>query len=157
MRRGIGDYTPLDRVTYRSKRNKRVLLRACHEQSPRNRCSISLDPIQKQYQETTLFEYSDIRIVHLPAKHLSSIDTAFVRVYDQDQPLSTPQYLKANTSLPQKGEPTTVLGFPQQSYRILNRTSRHLQRERDLLFQRGCAYLNIHSKGCIGSQKDLPQ
>jgi hypothetical protein len=76
-----------------------------------------LDPIQKRYQLTVLFQYSDIRLVHLPARKLSNIDIAFIRVYEQGTPLSTPQYLTANIKLPQKEEPIAVLGFPQQSHR----------------------------------------
>jgi hypothetical protein len=78
-------------------------------------------------------KHSDVRLVFAPEDGIANfggdpdnfnfpryaLDAAFVRVYENGRPASTPQHLKWNAAKPTAGAPTFVVGSPGATQRLL--------------------------------------
>ena len=140
IRKGMKDNTPQDYVLYRTARNTRVVLKRCREESKHNRCTVHWDPIQKRYQLTVEYLYHDVRLVHIPSHLYTQLDIAFIRVYENNEPISTPQYLTIHTKESAKNTEIAVLGYPQKSERYVH------PQEWEFLINTEYPYIHAHTQ-----------
>ena len=128
--KGTNAKTAKKYFVYRTKRNTKALLRSCHKASAQRRCAVRFDSIHKRYQLIIDTQFSDVRLVHIPAKEDSHIDFAFVRVYHNDKPLETPSFLRPKIIDPKSNSLIFAIGYPQHSHRYLSESEfLYLQQE----------------------------
>ncbi|HEY1899124.1 MAG TPA: S46 family peptidase [Steroidobacteraceae bacterium] len=89
-----------------------------------------------QYKLYTYRKYSDVRLVFAPELQTAffggdpdnfnfpryDLDFSFVRLYENGQPVSTPDHLTWQTTAPKDGEPVFVAGNPGTTNRLLTAT-----------------------------------
>ncbi len=99
-----------------------------------------------QYKLYTYRKYSDVRIVWAPEAAASTfggdpdnynfpryaLDGAFLRAYENGQPVATPQHLKWTAREPKEGEVIFVVGNPGSTQRLLTQSQFAFQREVNL-------------------------
>ncbi|MDP1910356.1 MAG: S46 family peptidase [Hyphomicrobium sp.] len=99
-----------------------------------------------QYKLYTYRKYSDVRIVWAPEAAASTfggdpdnynfprfaLDGAFLRAYENGQPVATPQHLKWTAREPKDGETIFVVGNPGSTQRLLTQSQFAYQREVNL-------------------------
>jgi Peptidase S46 len=95
-----------------------------------------------QYKLYKYRKYSDVRLVFSPGVPAAffggdpdnfnfpryDLDCAFVRLYEDGKPVSTPDHLKWNAAAPQNGEPVFVAGDPGGTDRQLSASQLDFQR-----------------------------
>lgn len=104
-------------VEYRTQRNQRVILRACRKESTDIRCTIHFDTSTQRYQLIQEERINDVRLVHLPSKTDRHSDIALVRLYKENTPLHSVQFLLPSNIEPPKDAPIALLGYPSVSHR----------------------------------------
>ncbi len=96
-----------------------------------------------QYKLYTYRKYSDIRLVWAGEDRAAtfggdpdnfnfprySLDAAFLRAYENNQPVATPQHLRWNPRAPQAGEVTFVVGNPGSTSRLFTQSQLAFERE----------------------------
>ncbi len=106
-----------------------------------------------QYKLYRYRKYSDVRLVFSPGFAAAffggdpdnfnfpryDLDSAFVRLYENGKPVSTPEHLRWNASTPKAGEPVFVAGNPGGTDRQL--TIAQLQTQRDMTLTYNVAML----------------
>ena len=99
-----------------------------------------------QYKLHTYRKYSDVRIVWAPEAAASTfggdpdnynfprfaLDGAFLRAYENGQPVASPQHLKWTAREPRDGETIFVVGNPGSTQRLLTQSQFAFQREINL-------------------------
>ena len=113
--RGISKNALPDYITYRTARNKRVLLKSCHDASSQYQCHIHFNTTTRRYQLVQEERYEDVRLVHLSSSKNS--DIALIRVYQNGNPIHTPQHLKAKKEASESLSSIAILGYPIRSHR----------------------------------------
>lgn len=111
--KGISKNAARDYIEYRTERNKRVLLKACHSSS--SRCHIHFDTTTQRYQLVVEERFDDIRLAHLSS--MPNSDIALIRLYKNGKPVHTPQHLKAHPEEPASLSSIAILGYPIHSHR----------------------------------------
>jgi peptidase S46-like protein len=111
---------------------------------PKFRCQVVDLYHGGQYKLYKYRKYSDVRLIFSPGFQTAffggdpdnfnfpryDLDSAFVRLYENGQPVATPDHLKWNASAPTAGEPVFVSGNPGGTDRQL--TVDQLETQRDL-------------------------
>ena len=96
-----------------------------------------------QYELYKYRKYSDVRLVWAPEGRAAtfggdpdnfnfprySLDASFLRAYENEKPVTTPQYLKWNPRAPEKGEVTFVAGNPGSTSRLYTQSQLAFERE----------------------------
>ena len=97
-----------------------------------------------QYKLYTYRKYSDVRLVFAPEQQTAffggdpdnfnfpryDLDCSFVRLYDNNQPVSTPNHLQWSVAAPKAGDPVFIAGNPGSTQRLL--TAEQLETLRDV-------------------------
>ncbi len=116
---------------------------------PALRCQVVTLYRGGQYKLYRYRKYSDVRLVFAPEFATAffggdpdnfnfpryNLDSAFVRLYETDRPVVTPQHLAWSARAPAEGEPVFVAGNPGGTDRLL--TVSQLQMQRDLVLPVG--------------------
>lgn len=101
-----------------------------------------------QYKLYVFRKYSDVRLVVAPELQTAffggdpdnfnfpryNLDFSFVRLYEKDTPVSSPDHLRWSVAPPKDGEPVFVAGNPGSTQRLL--TAEQLETVRDLTLPR---------------------
>ena len=101
-----------------------------------------------QYKLYVFRKYSDVRLVVAPELQTAffggdpdnfnfpryDLDFSFVRLYEKDTPISSPDHLRWSVAPPKEGEPVFVAGNPGSTQRLL--TAEQLETVRDLTLPR---------------------
>jgi hypothetical protein len=96
-----------------------------------------------QYKLYKFRKYKDVRLVFAPEFAISffggdldnfnfpryCLDSAFVRLYENDQPISAPDHLEVRSDPPRAGEVTFVAGNPGSTSRLLTPAQLRMQRD----------------------------
>jgi hypothetical protein len=96
-----------------------------------------------QYKLYTYHKYSDVRVVWAPESRAPqfggdpdnfnfpryALDAAFLRAYENGQPVATPQHLSWSPRAPVEGEATFVVGNPGSTQRLLTQDQLAFQKE----------------------------
>ncbi len=99
-----------------------------------------------QYKLYKYRKYTDIRLVFAPEFQAAffggdpdnfnfpryALDIGFLRIYEDDAPITTPDHLKWNTETPRKGDPVFVAGNPGMTKRLM--TAAQLETLRDIVY-----------------------
>ena len=107
-----------------------------------------------QYKLYKYREYTDVRLVFSPGDRAAffggdpdnfnfpryDLDCAFLRLYEDGQPVATPAHLDWNLAPPTEGQPVFVAGNPGGTFR--EQTVAELERQRDLTVPLGMAQLS---------------
>ena len=126
---------------------------ACGD-DPKLRCQVVRLYQGGQYKLYRYRKYSDVRLVFSPGAQTAffggdpdnfnfpryDMDAAFLRLYEDGKPVSTPQHLTWNPAQPKAGEPVFVAGNPGGTDRQL--TVSQLEVQRDLSLPRNMVTLS---------------
>lgn len=99
-----------------------------------------------QYRLYTYHKYSDVRLVFAPEFQAAffggdpdnfnfpryALDIGFLRIYENDAPVKTPDHLIWNTETPREGDPVFVAGNPGTTKRLM--TASQLETLRDVVY-----------------------
>jgi hypothetical protein len=110
----------------------RIETEACGEDKTR-RCQVVTLYRGGQFKLYTYRRYPDVRLAFAPEHRASAfggdldnfsfprfaIDAAFVRIYENDRPVSTPTHLRWNASAPKENQPVFLSGSPGATQRLL--------------------------------------
>lgn len=110
----------------------RIETEACGADKSR-RCQVVTLYRGGQFKLYTYRRYSDVRLAFAPEHRAAAfggdldnfsfprfaIDAAFVRLYENDKPVSTPTYLRWNAAAPVENQPVFVSGSPGATQRLL--------------------------------------
>jgi hypothetical protein len=110
----------------------RIETEACGKDSTR-RCQVVTLYRGGQFKLYTYRRYPDVRLAFAPEHRASAfggdldnfsfprfaIDAAFVRIYENDRPVSTPNHLRWNASAPKENQPVFLSGSPGATQRLL--------------------------------------
>lgn len=113
---------------------------------PKARCQVVDLYHGGQFKLYKYRKYSDVRLIFSPGVQTAffggdpdnfnfpryDLDSAFVRLYENGQPVATPDHLKWNSSAPVAGEPVFVAGNPGGTDRQLTIAQLDLQRDLQL-------------------------
>lgn len=117
---------------------------ACGTDSTR-RCTVVALYRGGQFKLYVYRLYSDVRLAFAPEDRAATfggdpdnfsfprfaVDAAFIRLYENDRPVSTPTHFKWNAATPKEGEPVFVSGSPGATQRLL--TQDQLMTVRDIV------------------------
>jgi hypothetical protein len=117
------------RVT--SERNVLRRLEAECGERGNDRCDVISLHGGSRYLRYTVRRYEDVRVVFVPERRAADFGdlednmtfpdhdfkASFLRVYDNDRPLDTPEHLRLSTARPREGELTLMVGFALHSLR----------------------------------------
>jgi hypothetical protein len=106
---------------------------ACEGKEAINRCQVISFYDGGQYKLYTYRKYSDVRLAFAPEFDVAffggdpdnfnfpryDLDFSFLRLYENGQPVSTPQHLKWNANAPKEGDLVFVAGNPGGTDRLL--------------------------------------
>ena len=106
---------------------------SCEGKEAVNRCQVISFYDGGQYKLYTYRKYSDVRLAFAPEFDVAffggdpdnfnfpryDLDFSFLRLYENGQPVSTPQHLKWNASAPKEGDLVFVAGNPGGTDRLL--------------------------------------
>jgi hypothetical protein len=106
---------------------------ACEGREAINRCQVISFYDGGQYKLYTYRKYSDVRLAFAPEFDIAffggdpdnfnfpryDLDFSFLRLYENGQPVSSPQHLKWNASAPSEGDLVFVAGNPGGTDRLL--------------------------------------
>src|SRR5262245_32599019 len=106
---------------------------ACEGKEAINRCQVISFYDGGQYKLYTYRKYSDVRLAFAPEFEVAffggdpdnfnfpryDLDFSFLRLYENGQPVSTPQHLKWNPRAPKEGDLVFVAGNPGGTDRLL--------------------------------------
>jgi V8-like Glu-specific endopeptidase len=112
---------------------------------PRTRCQVVTLHRGGQYKLYKYRRYADVRLVYVPEHQAVvfggdpdnfnfprfALDAAFLRLYEEGRPASTPAFLRWTPRAPQPGEPVFVVGNPGSTSRL--ETVAQLETARDLV------------------------
>ena len=118
---------------------------ACEGKEAINRCQVISFYDGGQYKLYTYRKYSDVRLAFAPEFDIAffggdpdnfnfpryDLDFSFLRLYENGQPVSTPQHLKWNANAPKEGDLVFVAGNPGGTDRLL--TAQQLITLRDVV------------------------
>jgi hypothetical protein len=110
----------------------RIETEACGADKTR-RCQVVTLYRGGQFKLYTYRRYPDVRLAFAPEHRASAfggdldnfsfprfaIDAAFVRIYENDRPVSTPTHLRWNASAPKENQPVFLSGSPGATQRLL--------------------------------------
>jgi hypothetical protein len=99
-----------------------------------------------QYKLYTYRKYTDVRLVFAPEFQAAffggdpdnfnfprhALDVGFLRIYEDDEPVRTPDHLTWNTDTPKEGDPVFVAGNPGTTKRLM--TASQLETLRDVVY-----------------------
>jgi hypothetical protein len=105
---------------------------SCAGREATHRCQVVSLYQGGQFKLYTYRKYSDVRLVFAPETQMAffggdpdnfnfpryDLDASFLRLYENNQPVATPQHLKWSTTAPRDGEPVFVVGNPGASQRL---------------------------------------
>jgi hypothetical protein len=127
----LGNKTGADLAKARDAEIAAIENESCKDQE-KERCQVVTLYGGGQYKLYRYRKYSDVRLVWAPEQQAAffggdpdnfnfpryNLDAAFLRVYENGKPASTPQFLKWNPRPPEGGEPTFVVGNPGSTQRL---------------------------------------
>jgi hypothetical protein len=127
-----GGLTGLAFMAARDAEAGRIEKDACGSDAAR-RCTVVSLYRGGQFKLYTYRLYNDVRLVFAPEDRAATfggdpdnfsfprfaVDAAFVRLYENDRPLATPDHFRWNASRPTAGEPVFVSGSPGATQRLL--------------------------------------
>jgi hypothetical protein len=110
----------------------RIEAEACGQDKTR-RCQVVALYRGGQFKLYTYRRYPDVRLAFAPEHRASAfggdldnfsfprfaVDAAFVRIYENDRPVSTPGHLRWNPAAPRENEPVFLSGSPGATQRLL--------------------------------------
>ena len=133
------------------------------------RCQIVILFGGGQYKLYAYRKYSDVRLAFAPEFQAAffggdpdnfnfpryALDSAFLRLYENDRPVATPIHLKWNPRAPQPGEISFVVGNPGSTSRLF--TQSQMAMARDLRLPVTELYLSELRGRLIAAMKDDPE
>ncbi len=145
VQKAIGEKTGAELAKARDAAIAAIESESCQDKA-KERCEVVNLYGGGQYKLYRLRKYSDVRLVWAPELQAAffggdpdnfnfpryALDAAFLRVYEDGKPASTPQFLPWNPRPPVKDEPTFVVGNPGSTQRLF--TSSQLDLRRDVIF-----------------------
>ncbi|MFL6739026.1 MAG: S46 family peptidase [Sphingomicrobium sp.] len=142
VKSAIGGATGLAAVKAKTAAGARIESAGCPD-TKTTRCQVVTLYGGGQYKLYTYHKYSDVRIVWAPEAKAPqfggdpdnfnfpryALDAAFLRAYENGQPVGTPQHLKWSARAPVEGEATFVVGNPGSTQRLLTQDQLAFQKE----------------------------
>jgi V8-like Glu-specific endopeptidase len=138
----IGKKTGAELAKARDAETAAIETESCTDKE-KERCQVVTLYGGGQYKLYRYRKYSDVRLVWAPEQQAAffggdpdnfnfpryNLDAAFLRVYENGKPASTPQFLKWNPRAPQAGEPTFVVGNPGSTQRLFTEAQFDFRRD----------------------------
>ncbi len=138
----IGTATGQELVRARDSRIAQIEAAGCPDTAT-TRCQVVSLYGGGQYKLYTYRKYSDVRLAWAPEARAStfggdpdnfnfprySLDAAFLRAYENGQPVATPAHLEWNPRAPEEGEVTFVVGNPGSTARLWTQSQLAFERE----------------------------
>jgi hypothetical protein len=164
----IGTATGAEAVRARQAAVARIEAAGCTDPA-RTRCQVVSLYGGGQYKLYTYRKYSDVRLVWAPEAQAAqfggdpdnfnfprySMDASFLRAYENDRPVATPQHLRWNPRAPVDGEATFVVGNPGSTQRLF--TADQLAFQRELALPITLATLSELRGRLIAAMKQSPE
>ena len=142
VQNAIGKKAGADLAKARDAEIAAIETESCKDQE-KERCQVVTLYGGGQYKLYRYRKYSDVRLVWAPEQQAAffggdpdnfnfprfNLDAAFLRVYENGKPASTPQHLKWNPRAPEGGEPTFVVGNPGSTQRLFTESQFDFRRD----------------------------
>ena len=142
VQNAIGKKTGADLAKARDAELAAIETESCTD-TEKERCQVVTLYGGGQYKLYRYRKYSDVRLVWAPEQQAAffggdpdnfnfprfNLDAAFLRVYENGKPASTPQHLKWNPRAPEGGEPTFVVGNPGSTQRLFTESQFDFRRD----------------------------